>query len=1309
VNRTRAGIVVGIALAAIVLLFAVTAMVLHSGAFRRYAVTKIVEAAEQATGARVEIQDMNFRWRPLAIEVSGIRALARGASSEVTLANIARVRVTLKPWQLLHREVAIETLSIEKPEIHLEVLPDGALNLPTPHLSGHRASSFGVQIARLNIWGGQIDYQDRRIPLAVDLRGFRAQATFDHAAKVYRGALSYDEGTVTTNSIRPVQHRAEIHFSADAKSCQFESAQISALHSSLSARGSVSNYNSPIVSGDYSGHVSATDLRWIFRNAALPAGEITLQGSVLYRNDPGSRFLNDLHLDGRMQSAVVITPLNGNDLPVEDLQGEYKLDKGVLRVGKLSGNVVGGRLRSDRVAIDLSRNEGDVSLKIEHASLERGSAMFAGSNPMTRRPAGAADIEARAGWKNGFDRFTAQARVDIRPPDRPTSPKLIPLNGRVELEYDGARQSLSFSQSNLSTGQTQLTFSGTVATNSSVKVHLATKDLQEVMVLATSLSTPPSGQKNPPVPNLGGVAEFNGTISGTTKSPRINGQIQGTNVRYENTRISRLQVHVVVDASSLQLTNGKAAVSSKEQLTFEGKAGLANWSLDPEAPLALRAAASNLPVAELQAVAHASYPVEGTLNGNINVGGTTQRLNGQGHVTLVKARVYGESLDALNVDFHAHDRQIELNGEAQAAAGTLNVQGTYDLGSRRYQVKATTDNLKLAQVEMIKTREPSVNGVLSADISGAGTLDDPQGTVKLRIPSLHFSEADLSAIDAEGTLQHGHGEFTVHSVVQNNPIDLKGSVELTDGHPLKATIDTGKMPIGPLLARFVPATARPQSNFAGELEVHANLDGPADTPAKLKARVEIPTLRVKMESFELANEQRVVLAYQDGTIHIENGQFKGTGSTLSVNGDVSLQGSNAMNANVKGSLDLTALQPWTNGGQASGRVNFELQAHGTRNKPDFHGRAQIANALYTSDAIPMGIESLNGEILMDGSRIQLSNVTANAGGGTISIGGSATYGDNTTFNLAVDAKSVRLREEGIHTVVSAKLAWAGSEQSSKLSGTVIVDRLSFTQGSDLAEIASQFSDTSVAAEPPAFERNAKLNVTVQSADSLNVSSNQLSVAGAVNLTATGSVARPVLLGRISLTSGEVFFLGKRFEIQSGTIAFTNSHKTEPTLNLYVLTVVEQYNITINVTGTPDHLRTVYTSDPALATVDIINLLAFGQTTAEAASTSTPASLGAESAVASAVGGQVASQVQKLAGISQLTLNPLAGSNQNPGAQIAIQQRVTGNVLLTFSTNATSAQNQTVQVQYQPKKNVTVSLLRDEYGGYGIDVHYQKAF
>ena len=83
--------------------------------------------------------------------------------------------------------------------------------------------------------------------------------------------------------------------------------------------------------------------------------------------------------------------------------------------------------------------------------------------------------------------------------------------------------------------------------------------------------------------------------------------------------------------------------------------------------------------------------------------------------------------------------------------------------------------------------------------------------------------------------------------------------------------------------------------------------------------------------------------------------------------------------------------------------------------------------------------------------------------------------------------------------------------------------------------------------------------------------------------------------------------------------------------------------------------------------------------------------------------QVAGKLESATGISQLTIDPLAtNANGDPGAQIAIQQRVTGSLLFTFSTNVTSTQGQTVELQYDLNKRMSVSILRDQNGGYGID-------
>jgi translocation and assembly module TamB len=185
-------------------------------------------------------------------------------------------------------------------------------------------------------------------------------------------------------------------------------------------------------------------------------------------------------------------------------------------------------------------------------------------------------------------------------------------------------------------------------------------------------------------------------------------------------------------------------------------------------------------------------------------------------------------------------------------------------------------------------------------------------------------------------------------------------------------------------------------------------------------------------------------------------------------------------------------------------------------------------------------------------------------------------------------------------------------------------------------------------------------------------------------------------------------------VNGGTIEFVNPSETQPVVNLSLNTTIQQYNIFMRFNGPIDQLRTNYSSDPSLPAADIINLLAFGSTTeaSAATATATPTNQAAQSLVASQVSSQVTSRVSKVAGISQLSINPVlaGGSSQGPpGANVTIQQRVTGNLFVTFSSNVASTQNQTVQGQYQLSPRVAVSATRDQNGGFGFDTLIKKTW
>jgi translocation and assembly module TamB len=219
-------------------------------------------------------------------------------------------------------------------------------------------------------------------------------------------------------------------------------------------------------------------------------------------------------------------------------------------------------------------------------------------------------------------------------------------------------------------------------------------------------------------------------------------------------------------------------------------------------------------------------------------------------------------------------------------------------------------------------------------------------------------------------------------------------------------------------------------------------------------------------------------------------------------------------------------------------------------------------------------------------------------------------------------------------------------------------------------------------------------------------SSQVSIAGQASLQVGGTAADPVITGRTTLTSGELFYRNLRYQLQRGVITFDDPNETHPVLNVSVSTVVQQYNLTLTMRGPLDKLTTGYVSDPPLPTADVINLIARGKTTEEQAASSQST----DSMIASQVAGQLSSGVQRLAGISSLQIDPtLGGNNQNPSARIAIQQRVTRSLLFSFSTDVSQPGSEIVQGEYRINKRWSVSTTRDQLGGVSVDGKYHTKF
>lgn len=1313
-NKKKAIRIVLIGLPGLAVLLVVAAVVVvHTQMFKRFLLAKIVQQAEQSTGARIAIQKLDLRWSPFTADFYGVVVHGQEKNNEPPLLATEHLGVSLGLSALLEKKVDLYAIEVDRPVVRVRVDARGNMNLPKAPPSSS-SSSETVVVRHASLRDGTVNYNDQQIPLSAELDGFQAAVAFDSATNKYRGSLGYRQGCVITSNMNPIQHTAHVEFVANTDGAVLDPIAVSAGRTGLTAHLTVNNFGNPSVDGKYEGFVATPEIAEILKNPSLPRGDVSLSGTIAYQTAAKEPFLKAVQLAGRFDSRVLAVRASQVATSLQSIHGIYQLRDGNLRIQKLDADVLEGHLSARLSMLHLDRTPtSELNATLRGISLEKLSDTILAGTRQNVRLLGRLNMSGQANWSKDIAKVKAGTHVEINgPTSLPPEPNQIPVNGVVDLNYDGAKQSASFGQSHLRIANTDLSLNGVVSQQARLNIAVNAKDLHELTVLASAFSSANSAGKesaNAPAYDLRGAAHFTGQVTGSTGDPRIQGQLSGENLEVQGSKWRTVRLNLDAASSGIRFQNGYLQSAQQGEISFNGSTGLQHGSFTPQSPLSLQAKMNKLSVADLERLAKVDYPITGDLSGEIALSGSEMQPAGHGTLQLSKASAWNEPIRTLKLDFQGDQDSLHSTAQLQVTAGTAHANLTYVPKTEHYEMTLTADGLKLDQLQSVQQHAGSVRGALTANVAGQGTIKDPQLSANLQIPQLQVSGQTFSGVKAEMDLAHQHANVLLESVVEQGYVHAKGGVDLVGQYQTDVSVDVRALPIGPLLAKHSTTTGAAQ-DLHGYTEIHASLKGPLKNPAQLNGLLEIPRLDLAYQGLQLANDGPLRIRYQNGIATIEQARIKGTGTDLSLQGVVPVQSTTALNVNAKGGIDVQLLQLLSPDVHSSGRVELDLHAGGALSQPKTEGNIRIVDTGLAVEGAPVAISKMNGQLSISGNRLQIDKLNATAGGGTISADGSATYGKEANFAIGLHAKGVRIHPTGIRSTLDSELQLNGTAQKSQLTGRVVVDRLSFQEGSDLAAIISQFSDDSTVSAPSPLASNMNLNITVNSSQGLDLASSQVSIAGSANLTVTGTAANPVILGRITLTNGELFFQGKRFEIENGTIAFTNPAKTEAVLNLYVKTVIEQYNITINFSGPLDRLKTSYTSDPSLAPIDIINLLAFGQTTAEKASNaSTPASLGAQSVLAQGVAGQVATRVQNLTGISQLTIDPTAGNSQNPGAQVAVQQRVTGTLLLTFSTDVTSTQRQTVQLQYQPKRQVKISVVRDEYGGYGFDVRLHKVF
>jgi translocation and assembly module TamB len=1312
---------IALALTVFTLLSSISIVVLlHSQRFHAYLLRTAQQKASEALGSQVQARDFDLHWAGIGPSVDLYSIIIHGAPpyADPPLLQADALHLGVTITSLLHKQWYLNDIRIEHPVVRILAGKDGHTNLPAAGSKNTKpgesqTSIFDLGIRHLLLERGEIYYNDRKNELSADLHDLSLQSSFELLMRRYSGTLSYRDGHLQLKDANPVVHSLNARFSATPEDFKLESAELTTANSRLSIVATVHDYANPQLHATYQAQIDGSEFRRVLNNASLPVGIVQSAGTVDYAVQQERPLLSVVTANGDVRSTGLLVGNKTSQINIKNIGARYSLNDGNASITDLHAQLLGGGLAGAMTVRDLAgstRSHLSASLHgVSIAELQRElqNTMGASSTSSAANQialSGRADATADATWGKTTQDLLGRVDVTLQANAQPAKGgTTTPINGVIHARYAGRNGQLSFDQSYLRTAQTSINLNGTTGNNTALQVRVNSNDLHELETIAEGFQAPGSS----PI-GIYGSAALVATVSGSTHNPQVAGQLTASNLRVRGTTWKLLRANLAASLSQIRIQNGELDSATRGRVTFDGTTALQQWSFTKSSQFQVRFSASQINAADLLKSAGSTAAVSGILSADITASGTQLAPLGHGTIGLASARISGEPIRAIDLKFQGTGNQVNANLNIDLPAGPVNGNVVYEPNSQAYTAELHAPGIHLDQLETVKARNLQIQGVLDVNVSGRGTIQDPQMQAVIEVPQLQIRDQTIRALKLQSSVANHVANFTLDSEMLNTRAGGHGTIQLTGDYQTDASFDTQSIPLAPLVEIYAPSLA---GNVTGQTELHATLRGPLKDKTKLEAHLQVPQLAVNYKNtIQLAAEAPIRADYANGVFKVQHSSIRGTGTELTFEANVPMAQNAPASMLLHGSVDLRLAQLVSPDITSAGLLQFDIDSKGQRSDPNVQGQIKIVNASFATVGAPLGLQNGNGVLTLTRNRLNVTQFQGSVGGGKVTASGGIVYRPQLQFDLAMAGQGVRvLYNQSLRTTLSSHLSLTGSTDDAVLTGQIGIDQLSFASDFDLSEFVSQFGGDSTPPPVQGFSQNLRLDVGVQTPGGLNLTSRTLSLAGSANLRVRGTAADPVLLGRLNLSDGDLIYSGNRYKLQGGTVDFTNASRTQPVVDMSVNTTIDQYDIQMHFWGPADHLQTNYASDPALPPADIINLIAFGKTSeADAANPTPPGDLGAQSLVASQVSNQITNRVEKLAGISQLSVDPVLGSStQSPGARVAIQQRVTSKIFVTFATDVTSTDREDIKLEYQLSRKTSFNAVRDQNGGFSFETTFRK--
>jgi len=403
------------------------------------------------------------------------------------------------------------------------------------------------------------------------------------------------------------------------------------------------------------------------------------------------------------------------------------------------------------------------------------------------------------------------------------------------------------------------------------------------------------------------------------------------------------------------------------------------------------------------------------------------------------------------------------------------------------------------------------------------------------------------------------------------------------------------------------------------------------------------------------------------------------------------------------------LLPWKG---TKGRINYLADIYGSKHSPGIKGAIDFNGEVFPLPHFAHAFRDYSGLVFVENGDFSLRSFRGTLGGGDVRGSGQLKLGKSGVekINVRAEGKNLLLSPlERTRALADGTLSLIKDTDRFILEGDFFVRRLSYNR-----ELSEKFVFSSVpyysSRKEPGFFDDLLLNIKLRANDSAWMENSLGKVQVKFDLTVSGNVDSPIIIGDIEALGGEVYFQDREFNIIRGKVSFFNPLSINPYLSFKGEAYVKDYRVSFSLDGLLDRLNPEFSSSPPLPPEDVLALLALGEAFRRTYHYDRSIQQGTASLLSFQLLEEAKKRAESLFSIANIRIDPfIMGSSAEMSARLSVGKKISRNFFILYSTNLTSQQEEITRLEWELTKDFSVVGTRDETGRISIDVKIHKRF